>query len=142
MAHFVFMLTHGDRTVDNAAEIIPTLADSGLRYIGFKDVGQGPGSNEGKFMKWHTIANTAGAVGEDVSRIRRDRTRNERRCYRCRWLVFGCSALAIAEFRGPARRYRADAQSLRSAQSRKWRGQARRLRGPSRRVGRLRRIGS
>jgi hypothetical protein len=39
MAHFVFMLTHGDRTVDNAAEIIPTLADSGLRYIGFKDVG-------------------------------------------------------------------------------------------------------
>ena len=39
MAHFVFMLTHGDRTVDNAAEIVPTLADSGLRYIGFKDVG-------------------------------------------------------------------------------------------------------
>ncbi|MDT5098766.1 MAG: hypothetical protein QOC76_2503 [Mycobacterium sp.] len=39
MAHFVFMLTHGDRTVDNAAEIIPTLAGSGLRYIGFKDVG-------------------------------------------------------------------------------------------------------
>ncbi len=39
MANFVFMLTHGDRTVDNAAEIVPTLADSGLRYIGFKDVG-------------------------------------------------------------------------------------------------------
>lgn len=39
MAHFVFMLTHDDRTVDNAAEIIPTLADTGLRYIGFKDVG-------------------------------------------------------------------------------------------------------
>ncbi|MEP6667007.1 MAG: hypothetical protein ABJA81_11210 [Nocardioidaceae bacterium] len=39
MAHFVFMLTHGDRTVDNAAEIVPRLADSGLRYIGFKDVG-------------------------------------------------------------------------------------------------------
>ena len=39
MAHFVFMLTHGDRTVDNAEEIVPTLADSGLRYIGFKDVG-------------------------------------------------------------------------------------------------------
>jgi hypothetical protein len=33
------MLTHDDRTVDNAAEIIPTLADTGLRYIGFKDVG-------------------------------------------------------------------------------------------------------
>jgi hypothetical protein len=39
MAHFVFMLTHGDRTVDDAAEIVPTLADTGLRYIGFKDVG-------------------------------------------------------------------------------------------------------
>jgi hypothetical protein len=39
VAHFVFMLTHGDRTVDDAAEIVPTLADTGLRYIGFKDVG-------------------------------------------------------------------------------------------------------
>ncbi len=39
MAHFVFMLTHGDRTVDDVAEIVPTLADTGLRYIGFKDVG-------------------------------------------------------------------------------------------------------
>jgi len=39
VAHFVFMLTHDDRTVDNAAEIVPTLADTGLRYIGFKDVG-------------------------------------------------------------------------------------------------------
>ena len=42
MSHFVFMLTHGDRTVDNAAEIVPTLADTGLRYIGFKDVGADP----------------------------------------------------------------------------------------------------
>ena len=39
MTHFVFMLTHGDRTVDNAAEIMPTLADTGLKYVGFKDVG-------------------------------------------------------------------------------------------------------
>jgi hypothetical protein len=39
VAHFVFMLTHDDRTVDNAAEIMPTLADTGLRYVGFKDVG-------------------------------------------------------------------------------------------------------
>lgn len=42
MSHFVFMLTHGDRTVDHAAEIVPTLADTGLRYIGFKDVGTDP----------------------------------------------------------------------------------------------------
>jgi hypothetical protein len=33
------MLTHDDRTVENAAEIMPSLADTGLRYIGFKDVG-------------------------------------------------------------------------------------------------------
>src|SRR6476659_9969621 len=33
------MLTHGDRTVENAAEIVPQLADTPLRYIGFKDVG-------------------------------------------------------------------------------------------------------
>jgi len=39
VAHFVFMLTHDDRTVDNAAEIVPALAGTGLRYIGFKDVG-------------------------------------------------------------------------------------------------------
>ena len=42
MSHFVFMLTHGDRTVDNAAKIVPPLADTGLRYIGFKDVGADP----------------------------------------------------------------------------------------------------
>ena len=39
MSEFVFMLTHGDRTVENAAEVVPELADTGLRYIGFKDVG-------------------------------------------------------------------------------------------------------
>ncbi|HYZ66657.1 MAG TPA: 1-(5-phosphoribosyl)-5-((5-phosphoribosylamino)methylideneamino)imidazole-4-carboxamide isomerase [Mycobacterium sp.] len=39
MSEFVFMLTHGDRTVENAADIVPQLADTGLRYIGFKDVG-------------------------------------------------------------------------------------------------------
>jgi hypothetical protein len=39
MSEFVFMLTHGDRTVENAADIVPQLADTGLRYMGFKDVG-------------------------------------------------------------------------------------------------------
>ena len=39
MSHFVFMLTHGDRTIEHAAEVVPALADTGLRYIGFKDVG-------------------------------------------------------------------------------------------------------
>jgi carbonic anhydrase len=48
-----------------------SLETAELSPKGFKDVGQGRGSNEGKFIKWHTIANTAGAVVEDVSRIRR-----------------------------------------------------------------------
>jgi hypothetical protein len=39
VAHFVFMLTHGDRTVEHASEVVPQLAHTGLRYIGFKDVG-------------------------------------------------------------------------------------------------------
>src|SRR5258707_13705837 len=39
VSHFVFMLTHGDRTVEHAAEIVPQVADTGLKYIGFKDVG-------------------------------------------------------------------------------------------------------
>jgi hypothetical protein len=39
LSEFVFMLTHGDRTIEHAAEIVPELADTGLRYIGFKDVG-------------------------------------------------------------------------------------------------------
>jgi hypothetical protein len=56
VAHFVFMLTHGDRTVDNAAEIVPTLADSGLRYIGFKDVGADLGTQR----KLTALAHDAG----------------------------------------------------------------------------------
>jgi len=39
VSHFVFMLTHGDRTVGQAAEVVATLTGTGLRYIGFKDVG-------------------------------------------------------------------------------------------------------
>jgi hypothetical protein len=39
VSEFVFMLTHGDRTIEQAAEVVPELADTGLRYIGFKDVG-------------------------------------------------------------------------------------------------------
>ena len=42
MSHFVFMLTHCDRTVEHAAEVVPQVAGTGLRYIGFKDVGTDP----------------------------------------------------------------------------------------------------
>jgi hypothetical protein len=39
---FVFMLTHDDATVANAYEVLEELLGSGLRYIGFKDVGAEP----------------------------------------------------------------------------------------------------
>jgi carbonic anhydrase len=36
----------------------------------WKDVGPGPGSVQGKFVKWLTISNLEGSVVEDVQRIR------------------------------------------------------------------------
>jgi hypothetical protein len=39
---FIFMLTHNDRTVDDAPEVLASLRDTGLRYVGFKDVGATP----------------------------------------------------------------------------------------------------
>jgi carbonic anhydrase len=37
---------------------------------GWRDVGQGPGSPEGRYIKWHTITDNAASVREDVQRIR------------------------------------------------------------------------
>jgi hypothetical protein len=39
---FIFMLTHNDVTVYDAAGVLAELQDSGLRYVGFKDVGPPP----------------------------------------------------------------------------------------------------
>jgi len=36
---FVFMLTHHDRTIDGPLAVYAEIRDSGLRYIGFKDIG-------------------------------------------------------------------------------------------------------
>lgn len=38
---------------------------------GFRDVGEGPGSEEAAYIDWLTIADRAGAVADDVRRIRR-----------------------------------------------------------------------
>lgn len=38
---------------------------------GWRNVHEGHGSPEGRFMKWHTIADPQGSVAEDVERIRR-----------------------------------------------------------------------
>src|SRR5215510_8373794 len=37
---------------------------------GWHDVGTGPGSSAGKYIKWHTISDLAGSVVDDVARIR------------------------------------------------------------------------
>ncbi len=42
MIEFIFMLTHNDATVPNALEVLAEVHHAGLRYIGFKDVGQTP----------------------------------------------------------------------------------------------------
>lgn len=36
---FIFMLTRGDRTIPDALEVYDSVRETGLRYIGFKDVG-------------------------------------------------------------------------------------------------------
>ena len=42
MIEFIFMLTKDDRTITDATEVLDSIADSGLRYVGFKDVGADP----------------------------------------------------------------------------------------------------
>jgi carbonic anhydrase len=37
---------------------------------GWRDTGHGPGSSAGHYIKWHTIANNARSVVDDVQRIR------------------------------------------------------------------------
>jgi hypothetical protein len=39
MSEFIFMLTHHDSTVDNAREVLEQVKSTGLKHIGFKDVG-------------------------------------------------------------------------------------------------------
>jgi hypothetical protein len=39
LINFVFMLTHHDATVPGALDVLATLRGTGLRYVGFKDVG-------------------------------------------------------------------------------------------------------
>lgn len=39
MIEFIFMLTHDDATVANAATVLEQVKDAGLRYVGFKDIG-------------------------------------------------------------------------------------------------------
>jgi carbonic anhydrase len=47
-----------------------SLETAALGADGFSDVGEGPGSAEGKYINWLTIADNAASVVEDVTRIR------------------------------------------------------------------------
>jgi carbonic anhydrase len=56
-------------------EIIARLLENSLETAkidssGWHDVGAGPGSVAGKFIKWHTISNLEQSVVDDVERIR------------------------------------------------------------------------
>jgi hypothetical protein len=42
MINFIFMLTHSDSTIDDALRYVDELSGTGLRYLGFKDVGATP----------------------------------------------------------------------------------------------------
>jgi carbonic anhydrase len=48
-----------------------SLETAELSPQGFRDVGKGPGSHEGRFIDWLTIADAKQAVVDDVTRIRR-----------------------------------------------------------------------
>lgn len=56
MINFVFMLTHSDRTIDDARRYVDEVAGSGLSYIGFKDVGATP-------ERQQSLASAARAIG-------------------------------------------------------------------------------
>ncbi|MHB1251014.1 MAG: 1-(5-phosphoribosyl)-5-((5-phosphoribosylamino)methylideneamino)imidazole-4-carboxamide isomerase [Acidimicrobiales bacterium] len=56
MTNFIFMLTHSDRTIDDALDYVDQLGSTGLRYIGFKDIGATP-------ERQRTIAQAAKAAG-------------------------------------------------------------------------------
>ena len=47
-----------------------SLETAALGADGLTDIGKGPGSSEGKYVNWHTIADNPKSVVEDVSRIR------------------------------------------------------------------------
>jgi len=48
-----------------------SLETAELSAQGFRDVGKGPGSEEAQYVDWLTISDTAKAVVDDVTRIRR-----------------------------------------------------------------------
>jgi carbonic anhydrase len=71
-----FVIHHTDCGMELFTDdIIASLLEKSLETAtidstGWHDVGQGPGSVTGKFIKWHTISNQEQSVLDDVQRIR------------------------------------------------------------------------
>ncbi len=71
-----FLIHHNDCgmeffTSDVMRELLASsLETAKLTPNGFRDVGNGPGSNEGGYIEWLTISDQAQAVIDDVERIR------------------------------------------------------------------------
>jgi carbonic anhydrase len=54
-----------------AGLLASSLETAALGANGFTDVGKGPGSPEGRYINWLTIADASHSVVEDVQRIKR-----------------------------------------------------------------------
>lgn len=59
MAHFIFMLTMDDKTIENAHAVFEEIKDLDLQYVGFKDIGL-------PFDELKTLAKTMRASGKTV----------------------------------------------------------------------------
>lgn len=52
---FIFMLTQDDQTIPHAEQVLQQLGDTGLRYVGFKDVGTTPERRRGLVELAHDL---------------------------------------------------------------------------------------
>ena len=100
MIEFIFMLTRDDVTVGNALDVLGEVRESGLRYVGFKDVGPPP-------AVLAEVTATAHAAGmevmlEVVSTSREDELRSLRaaREIGVDWVLGGTHAREGAEILG------------------------------------------
>jgi hypothetical protein len=101
---FIFMLTRNDQTVSDAHQVYDTLRDTGLRYVGFKDIGLPP-------SELRQLAATMRADGREVFlEVVSERAEDELRSVEAAldigvdWLMGGThadEALAILDQVGP-----------------------------------------
>jgi hypothetical protein len=101
---FIFMLTRNDQTVPDALEVYDTLRDTGLHYVGFKDIGLPP-------ARLRALADTMRSDGREVFlEVVSERAEDELRSVHAAleigvdWLMGGThpdEALAVLDTVGP-----------------------------------------